>query len=76
MSLSLGVIGRGGQAAPEMQTVRNKVFAATKANKVFFLESMNPQNIIAEIKEGVRVGPASQEAAEIGRKFTKRQMPW
>jgi len=76
MSLSLGVMGRGGQAAPEMQAARNKVFAATKANKVFFLESMNPQNIIAEIKEGVRVGPASQQAAEIGRKFTNRQMPW
>ena len=76
MSLSLGVIGRGGPEAPEMKTVRNKVFAATKANKVFFLESMNPQNIIAEIKEGVRIGPASQEATEIGRKFTKRQMPW
>jgi hypothetical protein len=28
------------------------------------------------IKEGVRVGPASQQTAEIGRKFTSRQMPW
>jgi hypothetical protein len=37
---------------------------------------MNPDNIMAQIKEGVRVGPASPEAAEIGRKFTKRQMPW
>jgi len=24
----------------------------------------------------VMVGPASQEATEIGRKFTNRQMPW
>lgn len=78
MSLSLGIVGRGGQAqaAPEMRAARNKVFAATKANKVFFLEGMTPQNIVASIKEGVRVGPASQEAAEIGRKFTKREMPW
>jgi len=28
------------------------------------------------IEEGVMVGPASAETAEIGRKFTKRQMPW
>ena len=76
MSLSLGIPGSGAQAAPEMRVVRNKIFAATKANKVFFLEGMSPQNIIAAIKEGVRVGPANQEAAEIGRKFTMRQMPW
>jgi hypothetical protein len=28
------------------------------------------------IKEGVMIGPANPEAAEIGRKFTKRQMPY
>jgi len=28
------------------------------------------------IKEGVMVGPASQRAAEIGRQYTKRAMPW
>jgi hypothetical protein len=28
------------------------------------------------IKEGVMIDPASQEAAEIGRKYTKRTMPW
>jgi len=32
--------------------------------------------VIDMIKEGVMVGPASQEAAEIGRKYTKRPMPW
>jgi len=76
MSLSLGIMGAGARNSPEMLAARNKVFAATKANKVFFLEGMNPSNIIASIKEGVRVGPASQEAAEMGRKFTNRQMPW
>ena len=38
MSLSLGVERA---TAPEMRTTRNQVFAATKANKIFFLESMN-----------------------------------
>jgi hypothetical protein len=59
-----------------MRAARDRIFAATKAHKIFFLEGMNPQNIIAQIKEGVRVGPASPEATEIGRKFTKRQLPW
>jgi 4-hydroxy-2-oxoheptanedioate aldolase len=76
MSMSLGVRGPNAQQAPEMRNARNRVFNATKAHKIFFLEGMNPQNIIAEIKEGVRVGPASPEAVEIGRKFTKRQLPW
>jgi 4-hydroxy-2-oxoheptanedioate aldolase len=73
MQLSLGAKTAD---APEMRTARNRVFAATKAHKIFFLESMNPANIVDEIKEGVRVGPANEQAAEIGRKFTKRQLPW
>lgn len=73
MQLSLGAKSAD---APEMRVARNRVFAATKAHKIFFLESMNPANIVEEIKEGVRVGPANEQAAEIGRKFTNRQMPW
>ena len=76
MALSLGVQGRGAEQKPEMQAARAKVFAACKANKIFFLNSMNPTNVVAMLQEGVMVGPASQQAAEIGRKFTKRQMPW
>jgi len=76
MALSLGVRGPNAERNPLMQAARARVFAATKANKVFFLNSMNPMNVIDMIKEGVMVGPANQQAAEIGRKFTKRQMPW
>jgi 4-hydroxy-2-oxoheptanedioate aldolase len=77
MAFSLGVkSGPGQQNAPLMQAARAKVFAATKANKIFFLNSMNADNVVDMIKEGVMVGPASQQAAEIGRKFTKRTMPW
>jgi 4-hydroxy-2-oxoheptanedioate aldolase len=78
MALSLGVRGTGNLAEtdPRMLAARAKIFAACKANKKFFLNSMNPRNVIDMIKEGVMVGPASPEAAEIGRKFTKRQMPW
>src|SRR5215467_8361310 len=73
-ALSLGVRGRNAEKDPKMQAARAKVFAATKANHVFFLNSMNPMNVIDMIKEGVMVGPASEQAADIGRKYTKRQM--
>jgi 4-hydroxy-2-oxoheptanedioate aldolase len=77
MAFSLGVkSGAGSVNDPLMKAARARVFAATKANKIFFLNSMNADNIIDMIKEGVMVGPASQQATEIGRKFTKRTMPW
>jgi 4-hydroxy-2-oxoheptanedioate aldolase len=76
MALSLGVRGPNAESNPLMQSARARVFAATKANRVFFLNSMNVNNVVDMIKEGVMVGPASQQAAEIGRKFTNRQMPW
>ena len=78
MALSLGIRGPGNVAEtnPQMLAARAKVFAACKANHIFFLNSMRPDNVVAMLKEGVMVGPANQEAAEIGRNFTKRRMPW
>jgi 4-hydroxy-2-oxoheptanedioate aldolase len=78
MALSLGVRGSGNVAVtdPRMRAARARVFAACKANKIFFLNDLNPSNVIDMIKEGVMIGPASPETAEIGRKFTKRQMPY
>jgi len=78
MALSLGV-RKSGQAAiqdPAMQKARGTIFAACKANKKFFLNTFGPTDVIDMIKEGVMIGPASKEAAEIGRKYTKREMPW
>jgi 4-hydroxy-2-oxoheptanedioate aldolase len=78
MALSLGVRGGGNVAEtdPRMLAARAKVFAACKANKIFFLNSMNMNNVVDMIQEGVMVGPASPEAAAIGRRFTKRAMPY
>jgi 4-hydroxy-2-oxoheptanedioate aldolase len=76
MALSLGVRGPGAERDPRMVAARARVFAACRANKIFFLNSMNPGNVIDMIKEGVMVGPASQQAAEIGRKYTNRKLPW
>ena len=76
MQLSLGVTGRGGVNDPKMKDARATVLAACKANHIAFLNSLSADGVIDMIKEGVMVGPASQQTAEIGRKFTNRQMPW
>jgi 4-hydroxy-2-oxoheptanedioate aldolase len=78
MALSLGVRAPGADAVkdPAMRQARTKVFAACKANHKFFLNSFGPADVVDLIREGVMIGPASRETAEIGRKFTKRQMPW
>jgi 4-hydroxy-2-oxoheptanedioate aldolase len=76
MALSLGVRGPGADRDPRMVAARARVFAACKANRIFFLNTMNPDDVIDMIKEGVMVGSANEQAAEIGRKFTNRKMPW
>jgi 4-hydroxy-2-oxoheptanedioate aldolase len=76
MAFSLGVKNGPGPMPALMQAARAKVFAATKASKIFFLNSMNADNVVDMIKEGVMIGPASQQAAEIGRQYSKRTMPW
>src|SRR5882724_3508344 len=78
MALSLGVRASGQAAVkdPRMQQARSKVLAACKTNQRFFLNSFGPTDVIDMIKEGVMIGPASRETAEIGRKYTKREMPW
>ena len=75
MALSLGVRTKPAEKDPRMVAARAAVFAAARENHIFFLNTMNPSNVIEMIKEGVMVGPANEEAATIGRKFTKRTMP-
>jgi 4-hydroxy-2-oxoheptanedioate aldolase len=72
MAFSLGVKN----GSPQMQAARAKVLAATKVSKIFFLNSVNADNVVDMIKEGVMIGAANQQAAEIGRKYTKRVLPW
>jgi 4-hydroxy-2-oxoheptanedioate aldolase len=78
MALSLGIrtIGPSAVKDPLMVAARGKVLAACKANHIAFLNSLGPNDVIDMIKEGVMVGPASAETAEIGRKFTKRPPPY
>jgi len=76
MAFSLGVKNSGPTLPPAMQAARQRVFNATKASKIFFLNSVNADNVVDMITEGVMIGAASERAAEVGRKHTKREMPW
>ena len=76
MAFSLGVKNGPGPLPPAMQAARAKVLAATKASKIFFLNSVTPDDVVEMIKEGVMIGAASQRAAEVGRAYSKRTLPW
>ena len=76
MAFSLGVKNSGPTLPPAMQAARQRVFNATKASKIFFLNSVNADNVVDMITEGVMIGAANERAAEVGRKHTKREMPW
>jgi 4-hydroxy-2-oxoheptanedioate aldolase len=76
MALSLGVMGRGAINDSRMKDARSTVFSAARANHKFFLNTMTETDVIDMIKEGVMMGPASEKAADIGRKYSKRQLPW
>ena len=73
----MSALGRStrGQTDPAMVQARAKILAATKANKVFFLNTGNATNIVDMIKEGVMVVAGNEAAAQVGRKYTKRTMP-
>jgi hypothetical protein len=59
-----------------MQKARERVFAACRQNRVPFLETGSPENIIAKLDEGVRViAGHREETARIGRAHQKRTMP-
>ena len=77
MAFSLGVKNPpGGPMPQQMQAARARVLAATKASRIYFLNSVNADNVVDMIKEGVMIGAANQRAAEVGRQFTKRTLPW
>ena len=78
MRMSLGYSDIGtmeNTEAEEMQQARARVFGACKSANVAFQHTSGPEDIIECIEEGVMIS-GNQESAEIGRKYTKRMMPW
>ncbi|MCL4369126.1 MAG: aldolase/citrate lyase family protein [Actinobacteria bacterium] len=79
MGMSLGFPNNHDEPYPEpMLQARARVLAACKAANIAFLNSVSPHNVVERIQEGVMIGAGRQarEASEIGRKYTKRTMPW
>ncbi len=61
---------------PEMKAARERVFAACRKNRVPFLETCSPENVVAKLEEGVRViAGHREETAKIGRAHQRRTMP-
>jgi 2-keto-3-deoxy-L-rhamnonate aldolase RhmA len=61
---------------PEMQEARDRIFAACRRNRVAFLETASPANIIARLDEGVRIIAGHREdVARLGRAHQRRTMP-
>ena len=78
MSLSYGHLeGRADPPMPpEVEAAGDRVRAACKKQGLAFLDNVLPDNVVKKIKKGVMIGAGSnQEAAEVGRRHTKRKMP-
>lgn len=76
MGMSMGHPGAREPYPLDMQRARARVLAASKANHLFFLNAINVDNVEDMIREGVMIGAGDEAAAEKGRRFTKRTMPW
>ena len=62
---------------PGVVTAGDIVLDLCKKNGLMFLDNVLPDNVKKRVDKGVMIGAGSnQEAAEVGRKYTKRRMPW
>ena len=62
---------------PQMSAARARIKAACDAAGVYFLNSVHADDVIEMLDEGVMIGSCpGAEVAEIGRRHTKRTMPW
>jgi hypothetical protein len=61
---------------PEMTAARARIKAACDQAGLAFLEMVRPENVVEQLDAGVKIGAATPEAAEIGRRHTKRTLPW
>ena len=76
---SLGFLeGRADPPVPEgVAKAGDVVLDLCKKNGLKFLDNVLPDNVKKRIDKGIMIGAGSnQQAAEVGRKYTKRKMPW
>jgi 4-hydroxy-2-oxoheptanedioate aldolase len=61
---------------PPLKAAADRVIAASKAAKIFILDNVRPENVTQQIDAGIMIAAGGiKEAAEIGRRHTKRTMP-
>ena len=61
---------------PPLKAAADRVIAASKAAGVFILDNVRPENVTQQIDAGVMIAAGGlKEAAELGRKHTRRPMP-
>lgn len=79
LGLSLGYLeGRADPPLPtEVIAAGDRVLELSRESGLYFLDNVLPDNVQSQIDRGVMVGAGSVErAAEVGRAYTKRAMPW
>jgi 2-keto-3-deoxy-L-rhamnonate aldolase RhmA len=77
LGLALGYVSVPREPYPAaMHEARERVFAACRQNRIPFLETAAPENIVAKLDEGVRViAGHREETARIGRAHQRRTIP-
>ncbi|MBU6150661.1 MAG: hypothetical protein KGR25_04365 [Chloroflexi bacterium] len=77
MGMSFGFANNHDEPFPDvMENARSRILAATKKVGIAFLNTVRVDDVVKRLDEGVRIGAGPEAAAEIGRKHTKRTMPW
>ncbi len=62
---------------PEVVAAGDRVLELARRRGIHFLDNVLPDNVEAQIDRGVMIGAGSvKAAAEVGRAYTKREMPW
>jgi 4-hydroxy-2-oxoheptanedioate aldolase len=79
MGMSMGYPDQHDEPYPaDMQAARTRIMAACRTAGLAFLEVVTPDNVVERLAQGVMIGcgPQAKQAAEIGRRHTKRTLAW
>ncbi len=79
LGLSYGYLeGRADPPLPqEVNEAGDYVLDLTVENGLYFLDNVLPDNVVDQIERGVMIGAGRREdAAEVGRAHSQRNMPW
>ena len=62
---------------PPLRAAADLVIRASKEAKVYILDNVRPENVVEQLNAGIMICAGGlPQAAEAGRRHTKRTMPW